>query len=200
MAVGDVYQVVLNYRWNNEIDCKNVFYYIQSAGGSPSAANLNLAFSDGVATPLLNLAPEFCVFTTQQVTNIHTPTDYAEGDYANNAGDRTEESDPCPSFLALQYKSTRPHPGTRSARKRFPFLYESDIDGNNVEAALSGSVVALAVANALNDIISNGGKSFNPVVVHRPIILGTNPDVVYELTSQTWSVQTKVSTQNSRKT
>lgn len=199
MATGSIYQITLNYTWNGSIACSNVFHYLQIAGASFAADELNLAFAVDVTESILNVAPAFCTFQLQQVVNIANPIDFFEGDYADNAGDRTEDSDPCPSFLALQFRSARAHPGTRSARKRFPFLYESDIDGNNVEAALTGSAVVTALETALAARLTSGSNQFDPCVVAHPIHLGSTPTIRYVIAPGTYSVVSKVSTQNTRK-
>lgn len=199
MATGSIYQITLNYLWNDTIECSNVFHYLQISGVSFAADELNLAFATDVTESIINVAPEFIKFGLQQVVNIANPIDFFEGDYGGNEGDRTEESDPCPSFLALQFKSARAHPGTRSARKRFPFLYESDVDGNNIEAALSGSAVVTALKTALAARLTSGSTQFDPCVVAHPVILGVTPTIRYVIAPGTYSVMTKVSTQNTRK-
>lgn len=199
MATGSIYQITLNYKWGGVIDCSNVFHYLQISGVSFAADELNLAFAVDVNEAILNVAPGFITFNVQQVVNIANPIDFFEGDYDSNSGDRSEDSDPCPSFLALQFKSARAHPGTRSARKRFPFLYESDVDGNNVEAALYGSVVVAALETALAARLTSGSTQFDPCVVKHPIALGVTPAISYVIAPGSYHVQTKVSTQNSRK-
>lgn len=199
MATNDVYRVTLNYLWNAAIECSNVFYYRQIAGAAFAADELNFAFAADVFGSIENVAPEFITFQLQQVVNVGNPIDFFEGDYADNPGDRTEVSDPCPSFLALQFRSARAYPGTRSARKRFPFLYEADIDGNSVEAALTGSVVVAALETALAARLTSGSNQFDPVVVAHPVELGVVPTVRYTIAPGSYSVQSKVSTQNTRK-
>jgi len=199
MATGDIYRVTLNYLWNDSIQCSNVFFYRQIAGVAFAADELNTAMALDVTESILNVAPTFCKFQLQQVVNVGNPVDFFEGDYADNTGDRTEESDPCPSFVALQFRSARAYPGTRSARKRFPFLYESDVDGNTVESALTGSAVVTALETALAARLTTGSTQFDPVVVKHPVELGVTPVVSYVIAPGSYSVMSKVSTQNTRK-
>lgn len=200
MAINDIYQVVLNYMWGEDIQCKNVFYYQQTDSNASGAQQLNNAMSSDIVTPLQLIAPPFIEFGLQETVNLRNPSDFFVGDYADNPGDRVvADTDPAPPFLAVQFVSQRAYPGTRSARKRFPFLYETDLDGRFLSTSFTGLTAVSTVATALAAVISNGGRSFRPVVVSRPTPLGTNPPVKYVIAPGTYAVSTRVSTQNSRK-
>ncbi|HEU0050153.1 MAG TPA: hypothetical protein VFQ43_21360 [Nitrososphaera sp.] len=200
MALNDIYQITLNYMWGEVIQCKNVFYYQQTDSNASGADQLNTAMAVQVTEKILDLAPEFCIFQTQDVVNLRNPSDFYIGDYADNAGDRVvADTDPAPPFLAVQFASARAFPGTRSARKRFPFLYETDLDGRFLSSSFSGLASVAALATALAAVISSGGRSFRPVVVQRPTPLGANPPVRYVIAAGSYAVKTRVSTQNSRK-
>lgn len=200
MATNDIYQLTIQYDWNDQVECKNVFYYQQTDANPTGAEQLNLAFAVEIYPKVRAVAPTFIDFNLQEVVNVRLPTDYYVGNYAGAAGLRdVPDAERAPSFLALQYVSDRLQPGTRSARKRFPFLYETDINGNTVIAATSGSAPVLELGVVMSAPISNGGRTFRPVVVKRPVKLGTLPTVQYIIPNNGYKVSLKVSTQNSRK-
>lgn len=200
MALNDIYQITLNYMWGEVVQCKNVFYYQQTDSNASGAEQLNTAMAIDVTEKILDVAPEFCIFQTQDVVNLRNPSDFYIGDYADNAGDRVvADTDPAPPFLAAQWVAARAFPGTRSARKRFPFLYENDLDGRFLSTSFSGLASVAALSTALAAVISYGGRTFRPVVVERPTPLGANPPVRYVIAAGSYGLSTRVSTQNSRK-
>ena len=200
MAANDIYQLVQNYRWGDDIDCKNVYYYQQTDSNVSGASQLTAAWAAAVGDNLVTLAPPFITFGTVETVNLRTPTDFHVGDYNGNQGDRPQiDTDPAPPFLAVQFVSDRAYPGTRSARKRFPFLLETDLDGRFLSSSFTGLAIIGTIAAGLAATISNGGRSFRPVVVQRPTPLGVNPAVRYPIAAGSYSVSTRVSTQNSRK-
>ncbi|HJP95820.1 MAG TPA: hypothetical protein VJ843_00455 [Candidatus Saccharimonadales bacterium] len=200
MALNDVYMITLNYTWGDVVDCKNVFYYQQTDSNASGAEQLNTAMAIDVTEKILDVAPEFCTFQTQEVVNLRNPADFYLGDYADNEGDRVvADTDPAPPFLAAQWVSARAFPGTRSARKRFPFLYETDLDGRFLSTSFSGLASVTALSAALAAVISYGGRTFRPVVVERPTPLGSLPTVRYVIAPGSYGLNTRVSTQNSRK-
>lgn len=202
MAVSDIYQVRLHQQAFG-IDLYNVWYYRQTAGSTLvplNATHLWSAFDAAVHAPLIAVQGDYVDHLDMDVTNIRLPSDYFQFVFSGVAGTRTPPVggvDPAPTFLAWTHKSARPYPGTRSARKRFAGLFEGDIDTNDLSAAFIALGGLATLSTAMGATINNSGDTFQPVVIHRPIVLGSNPVVSY--VPSTWTLDQKVSTQNSRK-
>lgn len=200
MATGDIYQLVLKYRWDDSIDCSNAFYYQHAAGTASIAADfLNDAFISDVFPAIDALAPTAISFISQDIVNYRNPADYQVAPFGTQTGNRTSESTLAPSFLAIQYVSGRAEPGTRSARKRFPFLFENDFAKNMLDLSAPVATIATNLATAMSNIISNGGNTFTPVCVKRPLILGVNPGYSFVIPPRPYVLSQKLSTQDTRK-
>lgn len=201
MAVGDIYQVRFFQQYAGE-DCMNVWYYRMTSGSSlapGNATHLWSAFDNLVLAALEDLQSVEVTYVSMDTLNLRLPSDYFSFNFITRTGLREPEEGadfPAPTWVAWSHKSARPFPGTRSARKRFAGLYETDMSINQ----LSGSFQALGAIGTLNSAmaadLTNTGDSFEPVVVKRPIVLGTNPPVSYVCDS--WSLVTKLSHQDSR--
>lgn len=202
MAVNDIYKVTFKYTWTpadgiagGAVDCTNVHFYRQSSGATVAALSLRVALVT-LYNNLRDVAPPFITFTGIDVVNVKTPTDYYNA-VLNAVGLRVVTTQQMPSYVALQYVSSRAQPGTRSARKRYPFLVEEDCAGNFLTGAFSTNTEVQDVKDNLGAVITNETETFQPVVVKKPITLGVNPTVSYQIPF--YGVSSKIATQNSRK-
>lgn len=167
MAINDLYR--LTYFFENQgVTCLNVYHYKQLAGGATNgASNLNQAFFNTVYNPIRNALPVDVSITGIRVENLLQNSDFFENMGVNDPGLYESVSGLAPSWLAAQFVSPRPYPGTRSARKRFPFLVENDLNGNLLDVS-SAPRVALwnALGVAIGNEVSNLTYLYTPVVVY----------------------------------
>jgi len=204
MAVGEIYQVRHNQQWGAGLtgetarNMVNVFFYRQKAGATANAAaNLRTAF--GAYFPLwAALFPPFVQYIGTDFVNIARPTDFYNHIGVSAFGEREEDSIPLAPWAALQWKSNRAFPGTRSMRKRFGCLYQSDTDGSQINETAIGTGILSNMNSFLSAVIDDGvGTEFEPVVVKRPIVLSETPVLRYVVTGGQFSGV--LSTQNTRK-
>lgn len=206
MAVGDVYQIIWDYTWaggsgsgGDEV-CNNVYWYRQTVGSSPTAANdLANAFS-AVGTPLVALAPTWITFTRQQVVNYRNPLDFTQVIY-NVPGTRAPAGEKSTPVNNVRFYSGRPFPGARGASKQYPFLAESDVVGKNLTAVFMALQETIDLRDAHGAPLTSNGQSFVPVVIDTRTVqpqLGVNPTVRYEVDSQ-WSTDLKISYRRTRR-
>jgi len=202
MASGDVYKLDLLSTWTIDqvVPMRNTFFYQLVNAVSGVAQRCFEAFEEDVLPELIALAPIHVTFDRIDVVNVGTPTDFYTDFIGGVAGDR--ETDPAstgsPSWLCVQLVGNRAGPGTRNARKRFSFLYEGDVIGNQTTVAFDLLAELSALETALEGGIAFASIAFNPVVVAHPVTLGTAPTVRFPITS--YSAARKLSTQNTRKT
>lgn len=201
MAVGDLYRVTMNYT-NQMQECSNVFHYQQTSTQANAAPALSAGWYDDFFPKILAVAPELVTFQNLEVINLRVPSDYAVGSLLNTPGSRTAAVgvDLAPSWLAVQFFTARPYPGTRSGRKRFAFLYETDIEGNVLDEEFQELTALNNLAAGLDDPITDTNGSFVPAVVKAGYQIG-NPlkPAVLSYLPTTWFLDIKVSSQDSRK-
>lgn len=206
MGLGSLYQVTLGYDWyadaalsGSPVACRNVWYYRQSAGPTVIAAPvLKTLFENTIVIPRLrDIAPQNIDFQFLEIKDPYQNPDYVNAGLAYT-GNRVITQGVAPSFLGVSYSTQRPYPGTRSGRKRFPFLMEEDMNGNN----LAGTFLALAdvtgLAVDMATVLSSGGDTFIPIVAKRADTPGALPTLSYDITAA-WDIQSKIATQNTRK-
>jgi hypothetical protein len=150
--IGAHIALVPRYVWLGQ-KCENVFMYF--TGGAAfalvSAADVAEAWWNDVKDDLRALAPASitdCRFTSVVCRNL---VDGGElGEYAvpdgENTGttDPTESGNPVTGTLAGGVRLTVGNTTTRPGQKRFPFLYEADINGNALEAGYLARLETLA--------------------------------------------------------
>lgn len=203
MAINDIYRVVNSYEWiapagggSNE-SCQNVYHYRQTGGSAVDAApNLLSAFLGVVAAALGNTAPPNINFLSTTVTNLGNPADYSI--YATPAlGSRVVVGASWASPEAnISCYNPRPFPGTRQARKSYPFLYRGELLGKNIDFTINGlDTLVNALLAALGANIGNAGNQFNPAVVRE-----TSPGVfTYVWSPDNWFVKPFIGTQDTRR-
>lgn len=201
MAFHDVFMVTHEYTWGmrtgagGTVLCSNVFFYRQMSAQLTGAETLRNAFGEYfdlfAAATTDNIQYEGTEFV-----NLATPTDFYNH-IGGTLGDRDEDSQPMPSFIAMQFVTNRNGPGTRAGRKRLAILHESDVIGNTVPEAVRDLAIFEDLVSFYAQTLSLDGWVFAPVVVHHPIALGVNPGVSYTIEGA--QISSRVSTQNTRK-
>lgn len=201
MAVGDLYRVTMSYV-NQLQECSNIFHFQQTSTQANAAPALSAGFFTDLFPSIVAVAPEPVIFKFLEVVNIRVPSDYSMGSLLDTPGDRPQGVgvDLAPSWLALQYFTARPYPGTRSGRKRFAFLYETDIEGNVLDEDFQILAAVTALKTALASPITDPNGNFAPAIVKSGYEVG-NPlkPAVLSYLPTTWFLDTKVSSQDSRK-
>lgn len=177
MAIGDVYQTVLSSTLGAQ-SMKNVFHHIVGAevGGPSNAGELAAEIEATLVPSIATVVTDGTLQTGLEVVNIGTITDFVDVLFSPPvAGDRVGE--PVNSVVCWSFRYNRSGPGQRSGWKRFSGISESDI----IFDAPIGSVALLldAVALVLHTSLVGANASYIPVVVKRPIFLGTTPLFFY---------------------
>ena len=194
MAVGDIYQLILEGSQGAQL-LKNVFHYLVSGetGGPSTAIELRQDFHTDVLPAILDTVAEDYHATRITVTNIGTPADF--NDFSiSPSDDGTRLGQGIAGTICWSFRLNRVFPGQRSGWKRFSGISESDVFGATADA---GVLTALSdCADALALAIDATNAEYSPAVVSRPIVLGVTPLVYYIFTSAAYA---GVGTQVSRK-
>lgn len=201
MAINDLFR--LTYFFENQgVTCLNVYHYKQITGPATGASNaLNQAFFNGVYNALRNAMPEEVLITGIRVENLFTPSDFYENMAVADPGLYVSVSGLAPSWLAVQYVASRPFPGTRSARKRFPFLVENDLNGNLLDVS-SAPRVALwdALGTAIGSDLTYLTYGYTPVVVYNATPgVGVPPTWTERYAIGSYALSPRIASQDSRK-
>jgi len=203
VAVGDLYRVVNKYTWfapagggDNE-ECQNVYHYRQTSGSDVQAADSCLsAWLAVVADILIDVAPVHVSFTETSVVDPNDTSDYAVfvgiSPGLRAAGGAAAAS---PENNISMY-NPRPFPGTRQARKSYPFLFRNELIGKNIDFEINGlDALMPTLRGALGVTIVSGGNAFMPCVV-RESFPGTFTHV---WDTQTWFNKPWIGTQDTRR-
>lgn len=203
MAIGDVYRIINSYTWaapvdgGNDEECQNVYHYAHTSGADVVAAdNLLAAFLGSVANAIINLAPPHITFTGTVCYKLEDQSDFAQ--FIGNA--------PGLRVTAVAVQSTpeqnivlyhpRPFPGTRQARKSYPFLMRNEVNGKNIDYDINDLQTPVTALRALlGQSINSSGQQFTPCV---PL---ENPTGVWTARwfPTTWQQKTFVGSQDTRR-
>lgn len=196
MAVGEIYQVKAIQEYL-DVQVLNVFYYEQTTGVTDAALFAGGAVDTAIYQRWKEVANPLWQLDAIEVVNVARPSDFSYVDYTGYVGEREEDSNLASPRLAVQFKSARAYPGTRSARKRFAGVYTDDMAGKVWSFSLGVQATLTLIETALAAVLGSGVSYFKPVVVRHPVELGVAPVKRYDIVS--YAYQAAVSTQNTRR-
>ena len=204
MAIGDIYRVVMNYIWNpaagggSPQPCSNVFYYrLTATTALKPATELQTAFGQDVLPSLIAIAPSTVEFTGHSCLNTADMADFYEAFYTANGGRAVGPDHPLSPVNNLTFVSQSPRPRTRSARKRFPFLVETDVNGKVIDLGAIGVALVNSAANAMENQISYGTSTAVPVVARKGATPTAPYTEVYPITQ--YDPKTYIASQDTRR-
>lgn len=205
LDTGDLLQLSVNYQWLNQ-EVVNVWTYrVTASSPTDSLGALAEAYWNHVKAAYRALAPAVTatnIFTSVTAKEMTEGGDYAE--YAIPAGERTglrtfTTGDTFgASFLAVGARMTVPSSLTRAGQKRFPFVLDGDVSGNDLAPTIV-NLVAGVMNVAASEIILGApalGTTLVPIVVGEPN--DSRPTRVYQDVTG-YIISPYVTTQNSRK-
>lgn len=206
LNVDDLLQITVNYQWLNQ-EVVNVWTYRVTASlGTDTLGQLAQAYWNHVKGVYRALAPAVTatnIFTSVIAKEMVEGGDYAE--YAIPANERTglrtfTTGDTFgASFLAVGARMTVPSSLTRAGQKRFPFVLDGDVSGNDLGPTIINLVADIMRVAGKEDIILGApalGTTLLPVIVGEPN--ASRPTRVYQDVTG-YIVSPYVTTQNSRK-
>lgn len=151
-----------------------VFWYRKTAAHTAlDAGALYEAFRSSTLPLIMGVMNLTVAVSNIEVVNLVDMTDYHVGVPVANVG-LLNSSSPGPSFVAYGLRLNRSTRAGRHGYKRFVGVAEELVSyGSNV---ISGALVApmAALVAGLDNIITSGGMSFQPMIPHR--VLTTMPD------------------------
>lgn len=194
MAAGDVFQGKLFSDALGQT-MLNVFYWeqVDASGAAPPAQELAEAFETDVLPEMADTLSTSMTFNRLEMLNVAVPTEF----YINPFGGGvpgTQAGDMLPLTVCWSLRYPRAFPGTRDGWKRLSGIAEADINGTTPSPA--ALIRILAAGEAMEADIAGLTTTWKPVIVGKPIILGFNPPVRYDVSQVEFG---GVGTQNSRK-
>ena len=186
MPVGTIYCVKMEGTIFSQ-EMLNVFFYEETIPGVPDdAEGLFDAFDQFILAQW-----KFTVTNQVDILNVEvfaplTPSDFHDGQPANNKGTRTAPAgERMSSYNCFSYRSNRAGPGTRSSFKRFSGLMESDQDANSLSASFLAIPEVGFLADNMGGVIDDGaaGATYKPVQVKHPVPLFFAPVKNFDITS-----------------
>lgn len=179
-------------------------YIVLEIVGTPTAGNYAEAWWNHVKTNYRALAPSSwgSAFTSVKVSELgNSEGEY--GEYSIPAGERTgtratpTDSDAMPSYAAVGVRLGVATRVTRPGQKRFGFLTQSDVIGNDLQSGYNALLVTLMDTMKAN--MTLGSPAAGVVLV--PSVVGLNADGTIR-TSQVvtgYAINQKVTSQVSRR-
>lgn len=200
-AVGDKYVITMK-GVNTLLDPAganpfyNVFAY-EATGGTPSAADLRLAFDTVLQVPIGNILSAATELVLYETTNLDDPVDFEI--YPFSAVGQIS-GDYLPPFAGWEFQYVRAVRGVHHGRKTFSIVAEtSQVNG----APTSGQLTLLTTLEALlGSVLSGPNGNYTPRIWRRagtykvggvPTVF---PDTFYPIAGVIFN---RLSTQNSRK-
>lgn len=194
MAVGDIYQLVLNHTVLG-VACVNRFWYRMNTLGTGSpAAGLAESFDGFILDVWKDCVSDDVVFQSIAVTNYANPLDFTVRTPTITTGTRTPATFTLPPELVCKLKFNRNGPGTRYTFKAISGLLREDIDNSGLTAAAVAILDDLG--NALEVPQNFSGNIWDQVQVQGTPVLGVNPTSYFVV--NTW-LTAAFGTQNTRK-
>lgn len=152
----------------------SVFWYRKtSAHVSTDAESLYEAFRINTLPLILGVMNSVADVQNIEVVNLVDVTDYTVGTPVAHLGAITSTS-PAPTFVAYGLRLNRSSRAGRHGYKRFVGVCEELVSFGST--TVSGALVAAmaALTAGLDNIITSGGASFQPMIPHRQLV--TLPD------------------------
>lgn len=213
MANNELYQVTLTSSFQGQT-FNNVFYYLQqSAAPTDDTAALDLANQfvldviDDAAFLTSAVFHTSCVWSNVRVINVYDDLDFADVPLTGFTG--ASSITPLPPYAAISFRTSWLGPAIHRGQKRFGGITE-DVNTNGTVTSTFLTLCA-NFANVLGNTITDNTGLWNPVVVKRTKYITSEGTEAYRLPlneadafgkifpAQTWSLNTNLSTQNTRK-
>lgn len=195
MALNDIYQIRVEYHDHDEEDMVNVFYYQQTASGTPGASGVSTVFLNSIWNVVRAAQPAATITDKITVVNGMDNADSFEG-FPSTAG-TSANSGVLPSFVAAAFRNPRPKVGDQYSYKRIGGLaYDLNSTDGQWNAAMQAALGAVALV--LNDTVTPSGVAISPCQITGPFRLGVIPTFARLLTSP-WQLNLTPTTQNTRK-
>lgn len=197
MSIGEFYEVVLFSTYLGQ-QVQNVSHYRQSAGTAAGAPPLLQEFQDYVLAQLADIQVDTVSYNRVLVRNLITETDNAEDLSPTPDSGAITSSVGMPSFVAVNFQSTRPDLSQRYSYKRFVGVPTAFVNGNSLlpDSGLEANLDQLA--SALGSVLTEGSFQFTPVQLHKEKVAGVwTYSENYVIQAYDWDIQ--LTTQNTRK-
>lgn len=172
MASGNFYRL-LDFQSNNTIAFGKVFinsYFYEQTAGAGGAIQLASIFDTNVINAQIRLLQiNQLVHYRIEVLNLTNPLEFTTL-AINRVGSIAGE--PCPSFVAYQFRLYRGSTAVRNGWKRIPGVPEGYANGNSISGA--GVAQAASVASILaGNLTDGGGNTWVPKIARRPVGAGS---------------------------
>jgi len=193
MAVGDLYNIVVNQSLASQ-DVQNSYFYEQTVAASSGTAvdAVASAFATDVLPSLSAVQSTSLGYETLYITNLDNPAEFGLVPFV---GFGSVASESLPPFAAWGFQYVRTTRAVHNGSKRIGGIPESmQIDGSPTTAA---DLLLIAAANALGGSMTDpvSAATFVPKIYHRPTIAHPAP-ARYPVA---FVVRTGITTQNTRK-
>lgn len=191
VASTGIYEIVLVCDYLAQ-ECLNVFHYVSNVGDDDIQQECGDAFD-------VDNLPDIAIIQSEDLTYEEIVVRNLTGDLADAVITPTTTTGTVvglemPSFVAASFRYARQSKDTRNGAKRFTGMVEENVVQNSFVAAFQTLMDTLAAV--LDNSISNAGKTFQPIILHKP------PDGAGVYTFSTLNAVValgRVTTQNSRK-
>lgn len=187
MAVGDVYELVLEYTALGQ-EMLNRFYYIQNLSTTDLDDLIDL-FESQVLNTIQDITSSASNYLKIRVRDVLTGGEEAEKVLSGITGNRSALA--MPPFVTFSYELVNEVAGRRNGRKAFGVISEADTADGIPDATFLPTLQATATALAA-PLGLLGVENWKPVL-YRSSLLGASVAFVTDAAFK------RVSTQNSRK-
>lgn len=191
VASTGVYEVVLKQDYLSQ-EVLNVFHYVSNVGEDDIQQECGDAFD-------VDNLPDISIIQSEELDYKAIIVRNLTGDLADAVITPTTASGlvvglELPSFVAASFRYNRQSKDTRNGSKRFCGMIEENVTQQVYEAAFQALLATLATV--LDNSISNAGKTFQPIILHKP---ADGAGVFTFSTLNSVISLGRVTTQNSRK-
>lgn len=163
--VGDVYEVRVETQLEDN-HALNLFYYRAAANNIDPIPYLSGGFKFKVFPRYQDLMVPSAYIKSLFVRNLFNPIEFVTEIYDSDdyPGEWVADTR-LPDFVGAAFVALRTRLDMRNGYKRVSFLGENTTQGNNFTIAFQGVMATFAAA--ISDDITDGGYSFDPVIVKR---------------------------------
>lgn len=158
-----LYEVVLEQTYRSQ-RCLNVFHYKSNVNEDDIQAQCAAAFNADTLPDIALIQPTSVTYDTITVRNI-TGT-LADEIIVPSTATGTLSGTGMTQFVSIPFRYNRLTKDTRDGAKRFVGVLEENALADGFEAAFFALMQTLALA--LDNDISNAGKTFAPVILRKP--------------------------------